>query len=77
MVEVDERLWEVVRQAAADDVVPEDQPVEEALRRYVGLGGIGLVDELNERQPGPQPSDDAATALAIAEMRAARTALVT
>ncbi len=70
-VDLDERLWEAVQRAAAEDGVPEEQLVEEALRRYVGLRGVALLDELAERR-GPQLDDEEAMALAVAEIRAAR-----
>lgn len=70
---LDERLLEATRRAAADDGVPEERVFEEALRRYFGLRGVALLDEIADRQPETDRlSDDEAMALAVAELRAMR-----
>lgn len=73
-VNLDELLLDTLRDVAADDGVPEDEIVEEALRRYFGLRGLAVLDQIGERQQtdGTQLSDDDAMALAVAEIRAAR-----
>lgn len=71
-VDLDERLWEAMQRAAADDGVPEDELIEEALRRYIGLRGVALLDEIAEARAGRQLEDDDAMATAVAEIRAAR-----
>ena len=73
-VTVDENLLEALRAAAARDGVPEDELVDEALRRWFGLRGIGVLDELAERRSGSTDAldDDAAMALAVQEVRASR-----
>jgi hypothetical protein len=55
--------------------VPEEEVVEEALRRYFGLRGMALLDEIAERQAPPtgEASDEQAMALAVQELRAMRT----
>jgi hypothetical protein len=69
-VDLDERLWEAVQRAAADDGVAEQDLIEEALRRYFGLRGAALLDEIADAVE-PLGDDDAMT-LAISEIRAAR-----
>jgi hypothetical protein len=73
-VSLDELLLDTLRDVAADEGVPEDRIVEEALRRYFGLRGLAVLDQVGERRraEGTQLSDDEAMALAIAEVRAAR-----
>jgi hypothetical protein len=71
-VEVDERLLETLRRAAADDGVAPDELVEEALRRYFGLRGIAVLDELRDKRVGRELSDDEAMELAVAEVREVR-----
>jgi hypothetical protein len=71
-VEVDEQLLDSLTRAAADDGVAPDDLLEEALRRYFGLRGIAVLDELREAPRGPKLTDDEAMALAIAEVRAVR-----
>jgi hypothetical protein len=71
-IEVDEQLLEALRRAAADDGVAPDDLVEEALRRYFGLRGLAVLDELREERRGPELTDDEAMDLAVAEVRAAR-----
>lgn len=70
---VDEPLLDAVRRAAAYDGVDEEQLVEEALRRYFGLRGLAVTDEMAERASRVTPtSDEDAMALAVTEMRGAR-----
>ena len=71
-IEVDEQLLDALRRAAADDGVAPDDLVEEALRRYFGLRGLAVLDELGEQPRGAELSDEAAMALAVAEVRAVR-----
>ena len=71
---VDEQLLEAVRRAAADEGVAQEDLLEEALRRYFGLRGLAVLDEIAEHQraEGISLSDDDAMALAVSEVRAAR-----
>ena len=71
-IEVDEQLLDALRRAAADDGVAPDDLVEEALRRYFGLRGLAVLDELTEKRRGPELTEDEAMALAVAEVRAVR-----
>ena len=71
-VTVDENLLEALRRAAARDGVPEDDLIDEALRRWFGLRGIAVLDELAERRAADALDDDAAMALAVHEVRASR-----
>lgn len=73
-IEVDERLLDALTRAAADEGVDPDELVEEALRRYFGLRGLAVMDELRDerRDPGAVLTDDEAMALAVAEVRARR-----
>jgi hypothetical protein len=71
-IEVDEQLLEALRRAAADDGVAPDDLVEEALRRYFGLRGLAVLDELAEQRGASELSEDEAMQLAVAEVRAVR-----
>jgi hypothetical protein len=73
-VTVDENVLDALRRAAARDGVPEDELVDEALRRWFGLRGIGVLDELAERRAAADDAldDDTAMAIAVGEVRAAR-----
>lgn len=73
-VTVDENVLDALRRAAARDRVPEDELVDEALRRWFGLRGLGVLDDLEERRiaDGDALDDDAAMALAVDEVRASR-----
>jgi len=71
-IEVDEQLLDALRRAAADDGVAPDDLVEEALRRYFGLRGLAVLDELTEKCREPELTEDEAMALAVAEVRAVR-----
>jgi hypothetical protein len=71
-VNVDEQLLEALARAASDDCVEPDVLVEEALRRYFGVRGIAVLDDIASAQKvaGVQASDEDAMALAVAELRA-------
>lgn len=70
---LDEQLLEAIRQAAADDGVPEERVFEEALRRYFGLRGLTVLAEIADRQSeADRLSDEEAMGLAVAELRALR-----
>jgi len=73
-VSLDELVVDRLRDVAADEGVSEDRIVEEALRRYFGLRGLAVLDQIAGRQQSEetQLSDDDAMALAVAEVRAAR-----
>jgi hypothetical protein len=73
-IEVDEELLAALSRAAADDGVAPDDLLEEALRRYFGLRGLAVMDELaTSREPrGPHLTDDEAMDLAVAEVKASR-----
>ncbi len=70
-IDVDDRLRQAVERAAREEGVDEARLVEDALRRYFGLRGLALLDDVAARQEG-EPSDDEAMALAVDELRAAR-----
>jgi hypothetical protein len=61
----------MARRLATIDVASDDV-VDEALRRCFGLRGIAVLDELREQRRGPELTDDAAMALAVTEVQAAR-----
>jgi hypothetical protein len=71
-IEVDEQLLDALRRAADDDGVDPDDLLEEALRRYFGLRGIAVLDDLRDARRGPELTDDQAMELAVAEVRAVR-----
>lgn len=73
-IEVDERLLDALARAAADEGVDADELVEEALRRYFGLRGLAVMDDLRDKRSGngSELSDEEAMALAVAEVRAYR-----
>jgi hypothetical protein len=75
-VNVDEQILDALRGAAARDGVPEDELVDEALRRWFGLRGVSVLDEVGERQvrSGDRLDDEAAMELAVREVAAARAA---
>ncbi len=72
-VDLDEQLSDALRRAAVEDKTTEEQVVADALRRYFGLRGLAVLDEIAERQTDRPPSDDEAIALAVDELRAFRT----
>ena len=73
-VNLDEQLLEAVQRAATDDGVSQEQLLEEAIRRYFGLRGLAVLDDIAEHQRsvGTRPDDDEARALAVRELRMAR-----
>jgi hypothetical protein len=73
-VNLDAQLLEAVQHAAADDGVSQEQVLEEAIRRYFGLRGLALLDDMAEHQRsgGNRPDDDEALALALRELRTVR-----
>lgn len=73
-VEIDEGILDALARAAREDGLPEAEVVEEALRRYFGLRGIAVLDEIGDAQASAKVflDDDEAMALAVAELRAAR-----
>lgn len=73
-VEIDEGILDALGRTAREDGRPEDEVVEEALRGYFGLRGMGVLDEIADAQvaAGVVLEDDDAMELAVAELRAAR-----
>jgi hypothetical protein len=73
-IAVDEELLGAVARAAEDDGVAPDELVEEALRRYFGLRGLAVMDELasSREASGPHLTDDEAMEMAVAEIKAQR-----
>jgi ribbon-helix-helix CopG family protein len=73
-VNLDEQLLEALARAASDEGVERDALLEEALRRYFGLRGVALLDDIAVAQAraGVQTSDEDGMALAVTELRAAR-----
>ena len=75
-LELDERVVDALRRTATDDGRTESELVEEALRRYFGLRGLAVLDEIADDQTTREIAvgDDEAMALAVAELRAVRAA---
>jgi hypothetical protein len=73
-VNVDEHVLDALRRAAAREGVAEDELVDEALRRWFGLRGLAVLDDVAERpeRSGGRLDDEAAMELAVREVRAAR-----
>lgn len=73
-VEIDEGILDALGQAAREDGRPQDEVIEEALRRYFGLRGVAVLDEIADAQAaaGVFLDDDEAMTLTVAELRAAR-----
>jgi len=73
-VELDEALLDVLRRVATDEGVAQDDLIEEAIRRYFGLRGLALLDEIAEAQTagGIGLGDEEAMELAVSELRAQR-----
>lgn len=73
-VEIDEGILDALGRTAREDGRREDEVVEEALRGYFGLRGMGVLDEIADAQvaAGVALDDDEAMKLAVAELRAAR-----
>lgn len=74
-VDVDERVLDALRAAAARDGVAEDELVDEALRRWFGLRGMAVLDDIADRRESsdvrPAVGDEEAIAIALREVRAA------
>jgi hypothetical protein len=64
-IEVDERLLEALTRAAADEGVDPGELVEAALRRYFGLRGFTVMDDLRDASTDEALSDDEAMAMAV------------
>lgn len=75
-IAVDGELLGAVARAAEDDGVAPDELVEEALRRYFGLRGLAVMDELasSREARGPHLTDDEAMEIAVSEIKAQRAA---
>lgn len=73
-VQLDEGILDALRRAASEEGRAEDEVVEEALRRYFGLRGLAVLDEIAETQAadGVTIGEDEAMTLAVAEVRAVR-----
>ncbi len=73
-VEIDEGVLDALGRAAREDGRPEDEVVEEALRRYFGVRGVAVLDDIADAQAtaGNVLDDEQAMALAVTELRAAR-----
>lgn len=73
-VSVDDNVLDALRRAAAEDGVAEDEVVDEALRRWFGLRGLVVLDDIADRsvRSGDRVDDDDAVALALQEVRTAR-----
>ena len=72
-LDVDDALLNVLRRAAAEDGVAPSDLLDEALRRYRGLRGLAVLDDLAPRDaPDRGLTEDAAMELAVSEIRAAR-----
>lgn len=75
-VNVDEHILDALRAAAARDGVPEEELVDEALRRWFGLRGVAVLDDIADRREASEPrtaiDDEKAMTIALREVRAAR-----
>lgn len=73
-IELDEQLFAALSRVSADNGVAPDDLLEEALRRYFGLRGLAVMDELatSRDSGGPRVTDEEAMELAVAEIRAHR-----
>lgn len=73
-INLDTHLLDMLARATAEDGVDSDKVVEEALRRYFGLRGLAVLDEITQRQAeaGVNLDEDEAMELAVAELRAYR-----
>ncbi len=71
---LDEALLDVLRRVAVEEGVAQDDLIEEAIRRYFGLRGMALLDEIAEGQSaaGIGLGDNEAMELAVSELRAHR-----
>jgi hypothetical protein len=72
--EIDESLLDAVRRVASADRRPEGDILDEALRRYFGLRGLAVLDDIADNQAvvGTVVDDDEAMSHAVVELRAAR-----
>src|SRR5438105_69257 len=73
-VNVDEHVLDALRAAARRDGVPEEELVDEALRRWFGLRGIAVLDDIADRQASRHEAvdEDESMSIALQEVRAAR-----
>ncbi len=73
-MEIDEGVLDALGRAAREDGRPEDEVIEEALRRYFGVRGVAVLDDIADAQAtaGNVLDDEQAMALAVTELRAAR-----
>ena len=69
-LEVDEELLAVLQRAAAEDGVAPGELLDEALRRYFGLRGLAVLNDLAARESTLTESE--AMELAVGEISAAR-----
>jgi len=71
---LEEALLETVGRTASGDGVAPDEVIEEALRRYFGLRGLSVLEEISAQQAqnGVQLSEDAAMRIALDEIQAMR-----
>jgi hypothetical protein len=69
-LEVDEELLSVLQRAAAEDGVAPGELLDEALRRYFGLRGLAVLNDLAARES--VLTEDEAMELAVGEISAAR-----
>jgi len=69
-LEVDEELLSVLQRAAAEDGVAPGELLDEALRRYFGLRGLAVLNDLAARES--VLNEDEAMELAVGEISAAR-----
>jgi hypothetical protein len=69
-LEVDEELLSVLQRAAAEDGVAPDELLDEALRRYFGLRGLAVLDDLLIRES--TLTEEEAMTFAVGEVSAAR-----
>jgi hypothetical protein len=75
-VELDASLVDVITRTAADDGVAPDELVGEALRRYFGLRGLAILEDVAQAQAAAvlRQGEDEVMALAVEEVRAYRAA---
>ena len=69
-LEVDEELLSALQRAAAEDGVAPGELLDEALRRYFGLRGLAVLNDLGARES--MLTEDEAMELAVGEIRVAR-----
>ena len=73
-LDIDEGLLSALQRAAAEDGVAPGELLDEALRRYFGLRGLAVLDDLAAREAAgaDRLTEDEAMDLAVAEIRAER-----